>query len=175
MYRIYIFRRKYSICTGTKWDLVELAIVKTHSRFCLRYGTDHNWHFYWYNLQSYASVRSSRHLSSLPSFLLQLPILSLTHSPHSLIHPVATQWPTHPPNFPTHLPTHSLTHLPTTSTHSVTHSLTHSLTQSLAHFFTHSLTHSFTHSLSDSLDHSLTHYYDYYEGHILEMFQGGVL
>ena len=159
-----IFRRKYSICHGTKWDLVELAIVKTHSRFCLRYGTNHNWHFYGYNLQSYVSVHSSRHPSSLPFFLLQLPILSVTHSPYSLIHPVATQWPTHPPNFPTHLPTHSLTDLPTTSTHSVSHSLTH--------FFTHSLTHSFTHSLSDSLNHSLT---DYNEGDIHEIFQSGVL
>ena len=125
-----IFRTKYSICHGTKWDLVELATVQTHSRFCLCYARDHNWHFHWYNLQSYASVRSSRHPTSLPSFLLQLPTLSLTRSPHSLIHPRS------------HPVTHSSTHLPHTSTYSLTHSFTHS----------------FTHSLTDSLNHSLTDY-----------------
>ena len=183
-----IFRTKYSICPGTKWNLVELAIVKPHSRFCLRYATDHNWHFYWYNLQSYASVRSARHPSSIPSFLLQLPILSLTHSPHSLIHPRShpvTHSPTHLPatsthsfthspshhiysltpslthslTFPPHLPTHSPTHLPTTSTHSLTHPLTSSLIHSLIHSLTHSLNHSRT---------------DYNEVDILEIFQSGV-
>ena len=150
-----MFTTTYSICHGTKWDLVELAIVKTHSRFCLRYARYHNWQFYWYNLQSYASVRSSRHPSSLPSFLLQLPTLSLTHIPHSLIHPRS------------HPVSHSPTQLPNTSTHSFTHSpshhiysLIHSLTfppHLLTHSFMHSLPHSFTHSPIHSLTHSLNH------------------
>ena len=158
-----IFRTKYSICHGTKWDLVELAIVKTHSRFCLCYATDHNWNFYWCNLESYAFVRWTRHPSSLPSILLQLPALSLTHSPHSLIHPHS------------HPVTHSPTHLPKTSTHSFTHSPSHhtySLTHSCIHSLTHSLTQSTIHSLTDSLNHSLNT--DYNEGDIPEIFQSGV-
>ena len=126
-----------------------MAIVKTHSRFCLRYARYHNWQFYWYNLQSYASVRSSRHPSSLTSFLLQLPTLSLTHIPHSLIHPRShpvSHSLTHPPTFPPHLPTHSLTHLPTTFTHS------------LIHAFTHSLIHSITHSILTTMRETYTRY-----------------
>ena len=144
-----IFRTKYSICHGTKWDLVELAIVKTHSRFCLCYARDHNWQFYWYNLQSYASVRSSRHPPPyLPSSFNYPLSHSLTHSPHSLIHPRS------------HQVTHSPTHLPETSTHSFTHSPSHqiySLTRSFTHSLTYSLIHSSTHFLTSSLIHSLTH------------------
>ena len=83
-----------------------------------------------------------------PTFLLQLPTLPLTHSPHSLIHPRS------------HPVTHSPTHLNNTSTHSFTHSPSHhiySLTHSLTHSFIHSFTHSFTHSLTHSLIHSITH------------------
>ena len=137
-----MFTTTYSICHGTKWDLVELAIVKTHSRFCLRYARYHNWQFYWYNLQSYASVRSSRHPSSLPSFLLQLPILSLTHIPHALIHPRSPL--THPTSQHIYPLIHSLTFPP----HLLTQSLTDSLTHPLIHSPAHSLTHWFTRSLT---------------------------
>ena len=157
-----IFRRKYSICHGTKWDLVELAIVKKHTAdfaFVMEQITI---------VISTGTIYSPTHPSIHPS--IPPPYLS-----SSFNYPLSPSQPTLTNSPRSHPVTHSPTQLPNTSTHSFTHSPFHHI-YSLSHALTHSLTHSFTHppihSLTDSLNHSLNT--DYNEGNIHEIFQSGV-